>query len=157
MPREEYIRYRASDGSELTAFQVTPDTPYKSAVIVIHEIFGITEFIRNVTRRLAGLGYLAIAPNLYSRRADVFTEQNIAGVMRRFWTLPPEKRADPKAINELMNSLSQTEREIVQELVINRETTEERMVKDIVDTYNYIKNTYRVERMGIIGYCLAAA
>ena len=42
MPREEYIRYRASDGNELTAFLVIPDTPYRSAVIVIHEIFGIT-------------------------------------------------------------------------------------------------------------------
>lgn len=154
MPREEYIRYRASDGSGLTAFQVTPDTPYKSAVIVIHEIFGITEFIRNVARRLAGLGYLAVAPNLYSRRADVLNEQNIANVMRRFWSLPPEKRADPNAINELMSTLSPTEREIVQELVINRETTEERMVRDIVDTYNYVKSTYNVERMGIIGFCM---
>ncbi|MGC9152776.1 MAG: dienelactone hydrolase family protein, partial [Vulcanisaeta sp.] len=78
MPREEHIKYRVSDGNELTAFQVIPDTPYKAAVIVIHEIFGITEFIRNVTRRLAELGYLAVAPNLYSRRADIFTEQNIA-------------------------------------------------------------------------------
>ncbi|BDR91084.1 dienelactone hydrolase family protein [Vulcanisaeta souniana] len=154
MPREEYIRYRTSDGSELTAFQATPDTPYKSAVIVIHEIFGITEFIKNTTKRLAGLGYLAIAPNLYSRNASVFTEQNIAGIMRRFWSLPPERRADPKAINELMSTLSQTEREIVQELAINRETTEERMVRDIVDTHNYVKSTYRVERMGIIGFCM---
>ncbi|GAB6946834.1 dienelactone hydrolase family protein [Vulcanisaeta sp. JCM 16161] len=154
MPREEYIRYRVSDGSELTAFQVTPDTPHKASVIVIHEIFGITEFIRNVTRRLAGLGYLAIAPNLYSRKADIFTEQNIAEVMRRFWSIPPERRADLKAISELMSSLSPTEREIVQELVINRETTEERMVRDIVDTYNYVKSTYKVERMGIIGFCM---
>ena len=89
MPREEYIRYKTSDRSELTAFQVTPDTPYRSAVIVIHEIFGITEFIRNITRRLACLGYLAVAPNLYSRKADLFTEQNIANVMRRFCWPPP--------------------------------------------------------------------
>nr|WP_202795175.1 dienelactone hydrolase family protein [Vulcanisaeta moutnovskia] len=105
MSRKEYIMYKASDGGELTAFQVMPDMQYKASVIVIHEIFGITEFIRNVTRRLAGLGYLAVSPNLYSRRADVFTEQNIAGVMRRFWSLPPERRSDPKAVNELMSSL----------------------------------------------------
>ncbi len=121
---------------------------------MIHEIFGITKFIMNVARRLAGLGYLAVAPNLYSRKADLFTEQNIAGVMRRFWSLPLERRADPKAINELMSTLSPTEKEIVRELVINREATEERMVRDIVGTYNYVKSTHNVERMGIIGYCM---
>nr|WP_202795174.1 dienelactone hydrolase family protein [Vulcanisaeta moutnovskia] len=42
----------------------------------------------------------------------------------------------------------------MQELVINRDLTEERMVKDIVDTYNYIKSTYKVEKMGIIGFCM---
>ena len=154
MPREEYIKYKVSDGSELIAFQVTPDTSYEAAIVVIHEIFGLSEFIRNVTRRLARLGYLAVAPNLYSRRADIFTEQNIAGVMRRFWSLPPERRADPKAISELMGSLSPIEREIVQELVTNRDATEERMIKDIVDTYNYVKSTYKVEKVGIIGFCM---
>ncbi|WP_069807825.1 dienelactone hydrolase family protein [Vulcanisaeta thermophila] len=154
MPREEYVKYRASDGAELTAFQVIPDTPFKSAIIVIHEIFGITEFIRNVTRRLAGLGYLAIAPNLYSRRADLLTEQNIMSVMRRFWSLPPDKRTDPSALGEFMKSLTPTEREIVEELVINRDRTEERMVRDIVDTYNYIQQTHKPSKIGIMGFCM---
>ncbi|MFP3216587.1 MAG: dienelactone hydrolase family protein, partial [Vulcanisaeta sp.] len=123
MPREEYVKYRSFDGSEITAFVATPETGYNAAVIVIHEIFGITEFIRNVARRLASLGYLAIAPNLYSRRADLFTEQNIMTVMRRFWSLPPERRTDINAIREFMNSLTPQEREIVNELVINREST----------------------------------
>lgn len=39
-------------------------------VIVIHEIFGVHEHIADVCRRLAKLGYLAIAPNLYSRQGD---------------------------------------------------------------------------------------
>jgi carboxymethylenebutenolidase len=94
MLREEYIRYRSFDGSEITAFTATPETGYNAAVIVIHEIFGITEFIQNVTRRLASQGYLALAPNLYSRRADLLTEQNIMNVMRRFWSLPPERRTE---------------------------------------------------------------
>ena len=61
MLREEYVRYGSFDGSEITAFVATPETGYNAAVIVVHEIFGITEFIRNVARRLASLGYLAIA------------------------------------------------------------------------------------------------
>jgi carboxymethylenebutenolidase len=40
-------------------------------VLVVHEIFGVHEHIRDVCRRLAKAGYLAIAPDLYARQGDV--------------------------------------------------------------------------------------
>lgn len=40
-------------------------------VLVVHEIFGVHEYIKDVCRRLAKLGYLAIAPELYARQGDV--------------------------------------------------------------------------------------
>jgi len=40
-------------------------------VIVVQEIFGIHEYIRDVCRRLAKSGYLAVAPDLYVRQGDV--------------------------------------------------------------------------------------
>ena len=40
-------------------------------VLVIQEIFGVHEHIKDVCRRLAKLGYLAIAPELYARQGDV--------------------------------------------------------------------------------------
>jgi carboxymethylenebutenolidase len=40
-------------------------------VIVIEEIFGVHEYIKDVCRRFAKLGYLAIAPELYARIADL--------------------------------------------------------------------------------------
>jgi carboxymethylenebutenolidase len=39
-------------------------------IIVIHEIFGVHEHIADICRRLAKLGYLAVAPNLFSREGD---------------------------------------------------------------------------------------
>ena len=36
-------------------------------VLVVHELFGINEHVRDVTRRFADAGYVALAPNLYSR------------------------------------------------------------------------------------------
>jgi carboxymethylenebutenolidase len=39
-------------------------------VLVISEIFGVHEYIADVTRRLARLGYLAIAPELFVRQGD---------------------------------------------------------------------------------------
>jgi carboxymethylenebutenolidase len=40
-------------------------------VMVVHEIFGVHEHIRDVCRRLAKLGVLAVAPELYVRQGDV--------------------------------------------------------------------------------------
>jgi len=40
-------------------------------VLVVHEIFGVHEHIRDVCRRFAKLGYLAVAPDLFARQGDV--------------------------------------------------------------------------------------
>ena len=40
-------------------------------VLVVQEIFGVHEHIKDLCRRLAKLGYLAIAPELYARQGDV--------------------------------------------------------------------------------------
>ena len=41
-----------------------------ATVLVVQEIFGVHEHIKDVTRRLAKQGYLAIAPELYVRQGD---------------------------------------------------------------------------------------
>jgi carboxymethylenebutenolidase len=40
-------------------------------VLVVHEIFGVHEHIRDVCRRLAKSGYFALAPDLFTRQGDV--------------------------------------------------------------------------------------
>jgi carboxymethylenebutenolidase len=40
-------------------------------ILVVQEIFGVHEHIKDITRRLAKLGYLAVAPELYARQGDV--------------------------------------------------------------------------------------
>lgn len=49
-------------------------------VLVIQEIFGVHEHIRDVTRRIAKLGYYAIAPELYFRYSDVSTLPTIDAI-----------------------------------------------------------------------------
>jgi carboxymethylenebutenolidase len=39
-------------------------------VLVIEEIFGVHDYIKDICRRLAKLGYLAVAPELYARIGD---------------------------------------------------------------------------------------
>src|SRR3954454_18599080 len=40
-------------------------------VLVVQEIFGVHEHIKDICRRFAKLGYLAVAPELYARQGDV--------------------------------------------------------------------------------------
>jgi carboxymethylenebutenolidase len=42
------------------------------AIVVLQEIFGVNAHIRDVTERIAGLGYVAIAPALFQRQAPGF-------------------------------------------------------------------------------------
>ncbi|MDQ3801313.1 MAG: dienelactone hydrolase family protein [Acidobacteriota bacterium] len=60
-------------GGEIPAYRAMPDTKNKKfpVVLVVHEIFGVHEWIQDVTRRFAKLGYMAITPSLYARQGDV--------------------------------------------------------------------------------------
>ncbi|QID16574.1 dienelactone hydrolase family protein [Nitrogeniibacter mangrovi] len=50
-------------------------------VLVVQEIFGVHEHIRDLCRRLAKAGYLAIAPELYFRQGDARKYDNIADLL----------------------------------------------------------------------------
>jgi carboxymethylenebutenolidase len=49
--------------------------------LVVHEIFGVHEYVRDVVRRLAKAGYFAIAPDLYQRQGDVATVGNVEKII----------------------------------------------------------------------------
>ena len=62
-----------NDDLQIDAYLAQPKADAQCpAVIVIQEIFGINEHIREVTERVAALGYVAIAPAIYQRIAPGF-------------------------------------------------------------------------------------
>jgi carboxymethylenebutenolidase len=59
-------------GGEIPGYRAMPeDGKNLPTVLVVQEIFGVHEHIKDVCRRLAKAGYLAIAPELYARQGDV--------------------------------------------------------------------------------------
>jgi carboxymethylenebutenolidase len=70
------------DGS-LPAYSARPDGagPFP-VVLVIEEIFGVHEYIKDVCRRLAHAGYVAVAPELYARIADLSQMSDIGQIIR---------------------------------------------------------------------------
>jgi len=61
----------SSGGVEIPAYRAFPATggPFPT-VLVIQEVFGVHEYIKDVCRRLAKAGYYAIAPELYARQGN---------------------------------------------------------------------------------------
>ncbi len=63
----EWVKITVSDKREVNAFIVFPEVKEPAtAIIVIHEIFGLTDWIRLVADKLAADGYVAICPDLLS-------------------------------------------------------------------------------------------
>ncbi len=55
----------------IPAYQARPDAKGRfPVVVVISEVFGVHEYIRDTCRRLAKLGYVAIAPDFFIRAGD---------------------------------------------------------------------------------------
>jgi carboxymethylenebutenolidase len=64
------VKVPTKDG-EMPAYRAMPDGKSGLAtVLVVQEVFGVHEHIKDVARRLAKQGYLAIAPELYARQGD---------------------------------------------------------------------------------------
>ena len=69
------------DGVQLRAYIGIPAGKGPFPVILVNEeIFGVHEYIRDICRRLAKQGYLAVAPELYARIADL--SSNLFGMDR---------------------------------------------------------------------------
>ncbi|MBL8609409.1 MAG: dienelactone hydrolase family protein, partial [Myxococcales bacterium] len=51
-------------------------------VLVVQEIFGIHEYIKDVCRRLAKAGAFAVAPSLFARQGDVGKMSDVGAILR---------------------------------------------------------------------------
>jgi carboxymethylenebutenolidase len=98
-------------GREVKCFIAFPEVKEKAtAVIVIHEIFGLTDWVRGVADQLAAAGYIAIAPDLLSGMAPGGGGSAELGggdgVRKVIGSLPPDQiTADLKAVSDYVSKL----------------------------------------------------
>ena len=96
---------------EVNSFITYPEVKDKAtAVIVIHEIFGMTDWARGVTDQLAEAGYIAIAPDLLSglgtNGGGTSELGGMDGVRKAISSLPPEQiTADLDALVDYVSKL----------------------------------------------------
>ena len=61
-----------------------------ATVLVVQEIFGVHDYIKDVARRLAKLGYLAVAPELYARQGDASNYTDTAALVKEIVSKVPD-------------------------------------------------------------------
>src|SRR5262249_51030425 len=84
------VKVPVADGA-IPAYRAMPDKggPFPT-VLVVQEIFGVHEHIKDIARRFAKLGYFAIAPELYARQGDVSGMENIQEIISKVVSKVPD-------------------------------------------------------------------
>lgn len=86
----EEVIIAASDGP-LPGYFARPDGPGPYPIVLVNEeIFGLHEYIKDVCRRLAKLGYAAVAVEIYARLADLSKMDDAGEIVRRVVPRAPD-------------------------------------------------------------------
>jgi carboxymethylenebutenolidase len=90
----EDVRITGHGGDEVQAYlarPLAPDAVGHGAVVVIHHMPGFDWATKELTRRFAANGYLAICPNLYFREAPGAASDDAAATVRAAGGVPDER------------------------------------------------------------------
>jgi carboxymethylenebutenolidase len=84
------VKVPVADGS-IPAYRAMPEQGGPSpTVLVVQEVFGVHEHIKDVCRRLAKLGYYAIAPELYARQGNPAEISDIKQLLAKIVSKVPD-------------------------------------------------------------------
>ena len=84
------VKVPVKDG-EMVAYRATPAGKNKPPVVlVVSEIFGVHEYIKDTCRRLAKAGYFAVAPELFARQGDPRKYTSIAELQANITSKTPD-------------------------------------------------------------------
>jgi len=87
------VKIPVSDIGHIPGYAFHPDKPGTFAtVLVVQEIFGIHEWIKDVCRRLGKMGYMAVAPSLYERQGDPTKITDIPQIISTIVSKVPDRQ-----------------------------------------------------------------
>lgn len=111
-------------GGSFSAYAAEPAGTPRAAIVVIQEIFGINQGIRQKCERLAADGYLALAPDL-------------------FWRLEPGIQLDPDIPAQFQQAIEYMGK-------FNQDAG----IRDIEATIRAARARLGGGKVGVVGYCL---
>lgn len=118
----ETVVVHAPDG-DLPALRFAPEAPNGAGIVVVQEIFGVSDYIIGRCQDLADEGYTVYAPQLYSR-------------------LPESPVLDPTSPDYLMQGMT-----------ASRELDWDTAARDVVATVSLLRTEQDVDAIGLLGFC----
>jgi len=114
---QEWVKVK-NGTREVNSFVVYPEVKNKAtAIIVIHEIFGMSDWVQSLTDQLAEAGYIAIAPDLLSGmgpNGGGTSSLDRNGVGQAIRDLPPDQiTADLNAVADYVSKLPASNGKVV--------------------------------------------
>jgi len=95
------MQYASQDGTSINAYFSRPTTAGRyPGVVVIMEAFGLIDHIKDVARRFAEQGYLALAPDMYTREGSP-DASNMDSVLKTMFSVP-----DTQAVADLEGAIT---------------------------------------------------
>lgn len=80
-----------SGGFKMPAYRAAPaGRSHLPVVLVVHEVFGVHDYIADTARRFAQAGYLAIAPELFARQGDPGSYGELARLLAEVVSKTPD-------------------------------------------------------------------
>ncbi len=155
----ENIEYDTKNGTDaIQGYISKPDDGKKhSGIIVIHEIFGLDEHTKNVADRISKMGYIALAPDLFSSRelSSKITKEGIKKTMDFIMSIPPEMQRDENYRKEKLDKMDKETRNIImgtyETLLVHRPV---KLLTDYLSSgVDYLKSLPDVDKIGSVGFC----
>ncbi|MCW6160685.1 MAG: dienelactone hydrolase family protein [Candidatus Micrarchaeales archaeon] len=161
MTNGEMIKY-ASRAGEVAAYISKPEKTSKPApgVILIHEIFGLSDHIKDVADRLARAGYVTIAPDLFSipEIAGVLTSENLSEAMKFMHTLPMEKMRDTDYVAQALEKYETGNKQgllAAMQMAFMGGMPKPKLVEEMKGAAAYLRSLDGVnaDKIGSMGFC----
>jgi len=93
----EELTFAGADGIQVNGYRVRPRAPGEHpGMIVIHEAGGLNDHIRDVADRIAALGYVTLAVDLYTREGGPPPTGDLQAIMERLFAM-----SDATALGDL--------------------------------------------------------
>jgi carboxymethylenebutenolidase len=125
---------------------------------VIHEIFGLTPWVKGAADRLAGFGYVVLAPDLFTGRVHPrFSPDTAERVMPLVWQLPVEQRIDEAAFRAAMKGHRPDDVDVAWRLARLGQGLEwmPPAAGDLKECMRYLRALpYCTGKVGAVGFCI---
>lgn len=145
-------------GRTFDAYYAAPSDGKKHpGLVVIHEIFGLTPWIRQVVDRFAERGYLALASDLFVGRIHPsFRPETAERMMPLVWQLPVEVRIIPEELRRALKGHREDDVEIAVRLAQVSQGLEwmPPVLGDLRDCVAYLRGLKESSgKVGAVGFC----